>query len=71
MKLIRGVLFNLLAMIGLAVVVTLVLLLLRENYGIAIIDVPYMNYIVGFTSLGLVIWLGDTYCYDKECEDES
>lgn len=64
MKLIRAVIFNLLASLGLVVVFVLILITLKESYGVLLIDVPYIGYILGAVSMGFVIWLGDVYCYD-------
>ena len=58
MKLVRAVIFNMLAMIGL----TPFLILPFALCGIEIND--FTKVLILFTTMGLVLWLGNEYCFD-------
>ena len=63
MKLVRAVIFNLLAMLGMSVILVI---------PFAIYDLEpnlFTRVVILFTTIGLVIWLGNEYCFD-ECGEE-
>ena len=64
MQLLRAVTFNILAMIGLAVIMVMPLIYFEvESTGVIRLSMFVL-------SMGLVLWLGAEYCYDECGEDD-
>jgi len=67
MGLVKGIILNILAIIGLLVVITTVLVLsvdetVLKEFG------TVLRVAILFISMGVVIWLGESYCDDREME---